>query len=229
MGTQQTATVEPLSAQRPDWPAYVVPMALFMALTYLEGYAPQYYVWLYAVKALVVTAALLYFRSAWRDITPNARVLVPAIAVGLLVFAEWVWLDKLIPYPHLGKRTAFDPYANISDPATRSFFIAIRFYGLALMVPVMEELFWRSFALRIATSQNWQMVRVASFSWSAFCIVAAVFGVAHPEWLVAILCACAYALLLRWTKSLFACVVAHGVTNLALGIYVLISHDWVYW
>ena len=30
-------------------------------------------------------------------------------------------------------------------------------------------------------------------------------------------------------STLFACIVAHGVTNLALGLYVLLSHDWRYW
>jgi hypothetical protein len=38
-----------------------------------------------------------------------------------------------------------------------------------------------------------------------------------------------YAGLLRWTRSLFACIVAHGVTNLALGTYVLMTGDWKYW
>jgi hypothetical protein len=34
---------------------------------------------------------------------------------------------------------------------------------------------------------------------------------------------------LRRTGSLFATVMAHAVTNAALGIYVLLSHDWQYW
>jgi len=42
------------------------------------------------------------------------------------------------------------------------------------------------------------------------------------EWLVAIICACAYAPLLRQTRSVFACIVAHAVTNLALGVYVIL-------
>jgi len=37
------------------------------------------------------------------------------------------------------------------------------------------------------------------------------------------------ALLLRSTRSLLACIVAHGVTNLSLGIYVLTTGNWKYW
>jgi uncharacterized protein len=225
----QTVEAEPRRAGQSSWMAYVIPMALFMGLTFVEGYAPKYYIWIYFAKVLLVSASLFVFRGVWKDIRPDSRVILPAVLIGLLVFAEWVWLDKLIPYPHLGKRTGFNPFTEITDPATRSVFIAVRLYGLALLVPVMEELFWRSFALRYATSPNWESVPIGTYSWGAFWIVAAVFGLAHPEWLVAVICACAYALLLRWTRSLFACVVAHGVTNLALGLYVLVTRDWVYW
>ena len=54
-------------------------------------------------------------------------------------------------------------------------------------------------------------------------------ALSHPEWLAAALCAVAYGLLLRQTRSLFACVVAHGVTNFALGLYVIAAHQWQLW
>ena len=41
------------------------------------------------------------------------------------------------------------------------------------------------------------------------------------------------ALMISWllvrTKSLGACIVAHAVTNLLLGIYVLWAKDWYFW
>jgi CAAX prenyl protease-like protein len=97
------------------------------------------------------------------------------------------------------------------------------------MDPVMEEIFWRSFGLRYATTPEFTSLPIGSFSWQGFAIVAALFGAAHPEWLVAVLCAAAYALLLRYTRSLFACVIAHAVTNLSLGLYVLTTGHWRFW
>jgi membrane protease YdiL (CAAX protease family) len=47
--------------------------------------------------------------------------------------------------------------------------------------------------------------------------------------LAALICACAYALLLRHTRRLFAVVIAHGITNLALGLYVIVARAWEYW
>jgi hypothetical protein len=35
--------------------------------------------------------------------------------------------------------------------------------------------------------------------------------------------------LLSWTRSLAACVISHGVANLALGIYVIVAQDWKFW
>lgn len=218
------------SLNYPPWLPYVMPMIAFTVLTAVESSAPGvYYTWLYLAKVIIVTAVLLRFRTPWQDIQINANLLIPAIAVGLLVFVEWVVLDKVIPYPHLGDRVSLNPFAAIEDPTLRLLFLVTRFYGLVLMVPVMEELFWRSFLLRYLTDSDFAKLPIGVFSWESFSLVAIAFGLAHSEWLVAIICACAYALLLKQTRSLFACIVAHGTTNLALGAYVILTHDWVYW
>ena len=212
------------------WLPYVAPMVLFLVLTDLEGRSPiALYPWLYALKITAVSVVLWVFRSVWSEIQPQSRVLAPAIGVGLAVFAGWILIDKAIPYPHMGERIGLNPFVAIENPLGRALFLGARFYGLVLMVPLMEELFWRSFLLRILTEPKFKSVPLGTFSWPAFAQVAVVFGLAHSEWLVAILAAAAYALLLRATKSLFACVIAHGITNLCLGIYVLASGDWNYW
>lgn len=220
---------EPTKTVSRDWIAYVAPMVVFVILTFLEPQFPKQYVWLTIGKALAVSATLIVCRSAWRDIRFDARMILPGLLVGLAVFAEWVLIDKGIPYPHLGTRTAFNPFLAIADPTQRALFLAFRFFGLVLLVPVMEELFWRSFLLRYITTPDYATLPIGEFSWTAFAVVAALFGLAHPEWLVAVICACAYGLLLRRTRSLFACVLAHATTNLALGLYVLLTRDWRYW
>ncbi len=213
------------------WIGYVAPMAAFLGITALEGSMPKQYVWIYIAKAILVTALLI---AGWRTWKSEVRWSVPMLlvgtVVGLICFAGWVTIDPLTPhFKFLGTRTEYNPFHEIADPTIRTLFLAVRFYGLALMVPVMEELFWRSFLLRWITDQDFEKLPVGAFSWGAFALVAAGFAVAHPEWLVAILFACAMALLLRQTRSLFACIVAHGVTNLALGIFVLVTHNWKYW
>ena len=219
-----------VSTRFPSWAHYVAPMALFLVLTTLEGHAPPAaYPWLYVLKAVVVTGLLLALRLPWKECQVEGRVLLPAIVVGLLVFAQWILLDKWLPYPHLGSRVGYNPLTAIEDPVQRALFLAMRFYGLVVMVPVMEEIFWRSFLLRYVTDAEFSKLPVGTFSREAFFIVAAAFGLAHSEWLVAVIAACAYTWLLRYTRSLFACIVAHAVTNLTLGIYIVKTGDWVYW
>jgi len=224
-------TTETRGAVSTSWIGYVAPIAVFLIMTAgLEAYFPKYYVWLYILKVVLVSATLVAFRTTWRDIRFEPRVLVPAVLVGAVVFVEWILVDKITPrLAILGGRAAFDPFATLHESALRGLFLAFRFFGLVLMVPVMEELFWRSFLLRYFTNENWAALPIGEFSRTAFAMVAVAFGLAHPEWLAAIFCAVAYGLLLRQTRSLLACVVAHATTNLALGIYVLLTRQWHFW
>ena len=55
------------------------------------------------------------------------------------------------------------------------------------------------------------------------------FALSHPEWLAALIFGLAMCGLLARTRSLFACIAAHAVTNLLLGLYVIHFHQWQYW
>jgi len=213
------------------WLPYVVPMVLFLAITALEGQRPDWYVAIYVAKVIVVLAALIAFRSVWKEIRFEGKWVLPSAIIGVALFAMWVWVEKKLEYPPLplGDRTAFNPFEKIGDPGMRSLFFAFRFFGLVLLVPVMEEIFWRSFLLRFITKPEFQTLAVGEFSTNALLIGSALFGLAHPEWLPALIFALAVSLWLRHTKSLFACIVVHLVTNLALGIYILTQHEWAFW
>lgn len=220
----------------PDWLPYVLPMGLFLALTTAEGMGAlaPYYPGLYALKAALVTIALCVCARAWRA---HVRVDGRSVGIGLLAGAvgivAWIGLERVTPgLPFLPQRTAFDPYQEILDPSLRLAFLAVRFYGLALMVPVMEEVFWRAFALRFLTDQDrWKALPLPAFSWGAAGIVSVIFAAIHArtEWLAALVFAALMALALRRTGSLLACIVAHATTNLALGIYILLTREWRYW
>jgi uncharacterized protein len=215
------------------WLSYVAPMAVFMVVTALEPSARGQYPLVYTLKVALVTITLAFCRRPLRDMSFNARAAAAGAVVGAAVFLEWVCLGPLTHYPHfafLGTRAAYDPFSAIHSLPARAMFLAARFYGLVLLVPMIEEVFWRSFLLRFVTEpDDFQRVRQGAFSWTAFIVVALAFGMAHPEWLEGIICAAAYALLLRYTRSLFACVVAHSVTNLLLGIFIVTQHAWWLW
>jgi CAAX prenyl protease-like protein len=205
-------------------------MIVFALLTTAESFAPRpYYVSIYLAKVCIVTLTLLFCKDSWADFFPKIRVIPLAVLIGVGVCVVWVVLDKWVSYPHLGTRSAINPFNDIASPAVRAVFFLARFYGLVLMVPLMEEIFWRSFLLRYLSDPDFKRLPHGTFSWSAFIWVAAAFSVSHPEWLAALLTAVAYALLLKSSKSIFACFLAHLTSNLCLGIYILQSGEWGYW
>ncbi|HXT71132.1 MAG TPA: CAAX prenyl protease-related protein [Vicinamibacterales bacterium] len=204
-------------------------MVVFGALTMGEAYvAPEWFPAAYIAKAVIVTTTLLVFRSPLSDISFNPRVVLPSIVIGLVVFVVWVGLDRIIDYPRLGSRTSFNPQ-QLHGSAWWPSFLAARLYGLVLMVPVMEEIFWRSFLLRYLTRVDFTAIPVGTFSAMALWVMVAASAAAHPEWLAAVVASLAYALWLRRSRSLFGAIVAHAATNAALGGYVLATGEWHYW
>lgn len=233
------------SASPTSWWPYVLPMLAFLLMTSAEGYLPTaadggihptWYPLAYAAKVLIVTVLAIAARAAWIDLRPWPSAFASALAVGigLLVTVGWVALQQL-DYPKFGAsgtRIAFDPY--VLSPAARAAFLAIRLFGLVLLVPLVEELFWRSFVLRMVVgtevNADFFAIPIGRVTPIAAVVTAALFASAHPEeWLPAVLTGLAWAWLLWKTKSLSACVLSHAVANLGLGIYVLATGDWRFW
>ncbi|MBL8086470.1 MAG: CAAX prenyl protease-related protein [Chthonomonas sp.] len=211
------------------WLPYVLPMALFMGITAVEGKSEANYPLIYIAKVIIVVIALLMCRTALRDIRFDKQWIMPSIALGLVMLGVWVNVEQGIQYSKMGARSAFNPFEKIDDPTLRNVWMAFRFMGLALVVPVMEELFWRSFGLRIATQTDFLKLKIGEFSTTGFGIVVAVFAFSHPEWVPAAIFAAVTGLWVYHTRSIFACIVLHAVTNLGLGLYVVTQHQWKFW
>ena len=224
----------------PDILPYLVPMFAYVALGGLEGYLPQvdkqpsafWYPLAYAARVVFVGLLAWWYRSTWRDFRPfpGAGSLSLAILTGLLVTGLWVGLDGI--YPALpfasSQRVGFDP--TRLAPGPRWGFLLVRMLRLVALVPVIEELFWRSFLIRwLIDPDDFQRVLIGQVTPLAAGVTSVLFALAHPEWLPALLTGLLWAWLLWQTKSLSACLVSHAVANLALGIYVIATGDWKYW
>jgi len=213
-------------------------MAVFLACTALEGLlpesqgrvSPRWYPPAYALKVIVVAVVAWLSRSAWIDLRPRPSPGAALLGVfsGLIVFVLWVGLDGHYPsLPLQQSRAAFDP-GEISGWA-RPAFLAVRLAGLTLLVPLIEELFWRSFILRLVIKNDFRSVPIGRVTWPAALISSGLFALAHPEWLPALITGLLWVGLLAKTRSLAVCLLSHVAANLALGIYVLITGNWRFW
>lgn len=183
---------------------------------------------MYPVKILSVTAALIFYWKSYDELNTKSLTAVNifgAIITGILVFILWINMDW--KFATMGTQEAYDP-RGLSEK-TYYAFLAVRLAGAAIIVPIFEEIFWRSFVLRYIIDQDFMKIKIGAFTWMSFILSSLLFGSEHNLWLAGIMAGVLYNLLLYRSKSIYACIIAHGVTNLLLGIYVIKTGSWQFW
>jgi len=214
----------------------VAPFALFMALLALRGAAPDDGSWgfdtrwLYGAGAVAVAALLAWYWREYGELArqtwPEPRELLLAAAAGLGVFVLWIHLDA--PWMSIG-RPAADFLPTDAQGAVDWRLVAMRWLGAALVVPVMEELFWRSFLMRWIAHPLFLGVDPRRAGLKAIVLSTFVFTLAHTLWLAAAIAGLVYAWLYVRTSRLWVPVIAHAVTNGALGVWVVATGHWQFW
>ncbi|HMN75119.1 MAG TPA: CAAX prenyl protease-related protein [Burkholderiaceae bacterium] len=212
----------------------IIPFVLFMALLAARGNLPSDIGfdlrWIYGASTLLVGGLLLWWWREYGELTrqnfPTAGEFGLAIFVGLAVFGLWIVLDA--PWMVLGEPGArfvpLDAAGAIIWPL-----VVVRLVGASLVVPVMEELFWRSFIMRWVQSPVFESVDPRRVGVKAIVLSTFIFVLAHTLWLAAAVAGLAYALLYRQTGKLWVAVIAHAVTNLVLGLWVVRTGNWAFW
>lgn len=211
-----------------------LPFGLYITVLVLEGLLPHWAPafdlrWLYPVKAGLVALALAVL---WRHYTELRSYGLPlkhlflALGVGVAVLVLWVSLDAAwMIMGDVGK--GYNP----TDAAGRIdwLLVAFRVAGAALVVPIMEELFWRSFMQRWVQRAEFLALDPSRIGLKALLVASALFAVEHSQWLAGLVAGLAYGWLYIRTRNLWAPVIAHGVTNGALGAYVVTTGRWSFW
>jgi CAAX prenyl protease-like protein len=184
----------------------------------------------YGILLVPVLATLFYFRRNYIELTfppslsPSGWL--RSLGVGLAVFIIWI-----VPYPEWAKVGAegagFSPLS--ADGHVDFLLLGIRFVGLCLVVPLMEELFWRSFLLRWLDQAQFLLMDPIHISNRAFIIVAALFALEHNLILAGLVAGVGYNWLYRLERNLWAPLAAHMLTNTVLGVWIVYHHAWQYW
>jgi CAAX prenyl protease-like protein len=192
---------------------------------------------IYTIKIGLTVLTMLIMVPAYRKFP--FRVSWLAIVVGIVGVVLWIalcWLHLerflasmgLGSVAKLGERPAFNPFKQLADQGGWMYgFLAIRFVGLALVVPVIEEFFLRGWLMRYIMHPDWWKIPFGKVNLLAVVVGTGVPMLMHPGELLA---AAVWFSMVTWlmirTKNIWDCVAAHAVTNLLLGIFVVSSHWW---
>lgn len=225
---------------------YVLPLAVPLLIAGLADWLPNGKPGLQVLKTLAMVVILGYYRRAYDEVRVRfGPPILTACLVGLALVAAWVWLDPYYPqcwaelallcrsglqtFPHAAKAASqFNPFVS-GSMVSPLLAVGFRLVGAVILVPIVEELFFRSWLLRFMVKENFRTVPLGTFTWASFVWTTALFGLSHHEWLAGMLCGAAFSLLLYWRKDLFLCIVAHAAANLGLAAWVLSRGAWQFW
>lgn len=236
--------------RRYPWLTFLLPFVVYMLVTTLEptpteagGFLSlsveyEHYPVIYTLKIVATLAAVAFVLPGYRTFPLRITLLAPLVgAVGVVLWvvlclADWeeallvpLGLGTIID---LGARPGYNPLVELSaTPAWAYAFLVVRFVGLVVVVPVIEEFFIRGLVMRWPIDQDWWNVPFGKVNATAIAFGAAIMVLSHPAEIFAAL---VWFSLVTWlmvrTRSMWDCVVAHSVTNLLLGIYVISSGNW---
>ncbi|MEO7143337.1 MAG: CAAX prenyl protease-related protein [Bryobacteraceae bacterium] len=187
-----------------------------------------------AVAWFFVMAAILWFCS--RQVI-DLRVSRPVAAtlVGAGVFALWIAPDLLWPHYRgfwlfqnalTGTVQSSLSTAGLQNPLV----LVFRSARAVLIVPIVEELFWRAWLMRWLISPDFQSIRLGTYAAASFWITATLFASEHgPFWDVGLATGIIYNAWMVRTKSVGDLIWTHAVTNACLCAFVILAHQWQYW
>lgn len=216
---------------------YVLPFLLFIILMAASGMLGDYSElaqrfdtrWLYAARIVLVGTAVLYFWRSYAELQRPYRIqpsqLLGSIALGVVVFLFWIQLD--IKWLSIGESNGFVPLA--ADGSLLWAHVIPRLIGAAVLVPVIEELFWRSFLMRWLDNPKFLTVEPARIKLKALLISSVIFALEHNLWFAGLLAGLAYGWLYIRTGNLWYPIIAHATTNGILGLWVIYTGNWQFW
>jgi uncharacterized protein len=212
--------------------AYIAPFVAFVALLAVERALSLPPLVFYSLRLLIVSLILLLVSRPFLSFRPS--VPFSSVGIGVLVFLIWVGPDVLFGYRQhwLFENSVFGAATSSLPPDMRMSvpFALIRTLGSTLLVPVVEELFWRGWLMRWIVNVDFMRVPLGKYTPLAFWVVAVLFASEHGSyWEVGLAAGIVYNWWLVRCRNLADCILAHAVTNGLLSFYVLCGGHWQYW
>jgi CAAX prenyl protease-like protein len=181
---------------------------------------------LYALGPLAAVAVLLRVRAHLPPLSWSASWHAPA--VGAAVFGMWLALEHVMAPDADGGQSLRAAVAHTPSPWAE-LWIAGRVLGSTLVVPLVEELAFRGYALRRLIQRDFTELPFDRFTWLSFIVSSLAFGALHQRWVAGTLAGMAFAAIQYRRGKLGDALVAHAVANGLISITVLGAGRWSLW
>lgn len=235
--------------------AHIAPLAVYLGLLFLSSipglkwdhsdapwWRQQPQQWIYPLQTVVCLGLLAFWWRHYSFRPLRAKAWLWGIAGGVVGIAFWIlpswWhLRTGLTIEWLGiadrSRPGFNP--DIFPPGSGAWWlvVALRFLRMALVVALIEEIFWRGFLWRYfaAPDGRWESVPFGVKNARAIVATSVLMMLAHlpSDYAACLLWSLLVSLVAVVTRSLGACVIMHAVSNLLLGLYVMATKQWGLW
>ena len=212
---------------------YTLPFIAFFAFLGLQDYLKFLGAWEYPIRVAILVVVLWVCSRHVIDL--RVRSFFPTVLIGLAVFVIWIAPDLLFPgYRNhwlFQNSIAGQIKSSLPEELRSNWLVLItRAIRAIILVPIIEELFWRAWLMRWLINADFQKVPLGTYSTYSMVITAMLFASEHgPYWDVGLVAGFIYNWWMIRTKSLGDCILAHAITNGVLSAYVIASNQWQYW
>jgi CAAX prenyl protease-like protein len=197
------------------WIPYVFPFLTILICSEAALFLPQ---WRYQLLILgsIIAATLLYL---WRnrviyDAVPSVPVIHAAVGVGAGLSLGVLWYILV----HTGVSTPESlQIAELWPGGRRYIIITLVAVAFAVTVPVVSELFWRSFLLRYFIAPDFKSIPLGTFNLFSYIMVVVLGSLPtsnHSAYLF--VSGLAYTGITLWSKNVYCSIIAHAVANFCI-------------
>jgi len=240
--------------------AHVIPFVIFMGILLLLQLGSDLFQWDHPaapwwrrwpeqwVYPLQTIICLVYLLRRWRyyEFQWNLRWAAIGVVFGAVGIGFWLLPTVLYDHWNLSGETqgwmkwlgiqeridGFDPHV-FTDPMAYGFSLTMRFIRAAVVVALIEEIFWRGFLMRFLANSDgdyWKQP-FGKHTWLAFIVCTVAFTIAHSpvDYVGALIYGALTYVLCVWSKNLVACVIMHATANFLMGCFIMAFGKYGLW
>jgi len=205
---------------------YIIPFLAIIIGMFLPVFGINQFL-AYSIRVILGLAAIIYFWKGYKEIKIKFDPL--AWLVGLIIIIVWLSLEFL----NKGNSSGFNP--TIYNGALFYILILIKLIGMVIVAAVIEEIFMRSFLIRLFINTDFKKVKIGKFTLFSFIATTLIFGFMHgstitgSRLIAGLTTGALFNLWLYYRKDIFSCIQCHAAANLFLAVYVLATQNWLLW